>query len=39
MTTQTAASLFLFKSNMPIKSHKKSEKETQGEFLWQSAYY
>lgn len=31
-------SLYLFRFKLPITSHKKSEEEIQGEFLWQSAY-
>lgn len=37
-TSQTAASLSLFRSNICIKSHKKSDKQTQDEFLLQGTY-
>lgn len=32
---QTRASLSLFRLDMPTKSHKKKEEETQRKFLWQ----
>lgn len=38
-TPQIAVSLFLFKSDMPIKSQIKSEEVIQSEFLWHGACY